>query len=86
MAPSVTTAAPARTPVEALLPRLLPQLLTTPELDLGAVDVALLMKALQGKRRPIPTLEAYVVDSWLPSKLPTLKKSTRDHYAWVFDA
>ncbi len=72
--------------MEALLPRLRPQLLTARELDLGAVDVALLMKALQGKRRPIPTLEAYVVDSWLPSKLPTLKKSTRDHYAWVFDA
>lgn len=80
-----TSGSPPASPtreVEALLPALL----VAQGLDLGAADVSRLVKALQGKRRPIPTLEAYVVDSWLPSKLPTLKKSTRDHYAWVFDA
>lgn len=80
-----TSGSPPASPtreVEALLPALL----VAQGLDLGAADVSRLVKALQGKRRPIPTLEAYVVGSWLPSKLPTLKKSTRDHYAWVFDA
>lgn len=84
------TAMPARSapaPASALevAEALVPVLLMAQGLDLGTVDVSRLVKALQTKRRPIPTLEAHVVDSWLPSKLPTLKKSTRDHYAWVFD-
>lgn len=81
-----TSGSPPASPTREVAEALLPALLVAQGLDLGAADVSRLVKALQGKRRPIPTLEAYVVDSWLPSKLPTLKKSTRDHYAWVFDA
>jgi integrase len=86
MLAAMPATAPAASPTLDVAEVLLPRLLMGQGLDLGAVDVSRLVKALQSKRRPIPTLEAYVVDSWLPSKLPTLKKSTRDHYAWVFDA
>lgn len=81
-----TSGPAAASPTLDLAEALLPQLLMAQGLDLGAADVSRLVKALQGKRRPIPTVEAYVLDSWLPSRLPTLKKSTRDHYAWVLDA
>jgi hypothetical protein len=75
LAATPATGTPAQSPTLDVAEVLLPRLLMGQGLDLGAVDVSRLVKALQSKRRPTPTLEAYVVDSWLPSKLPTLTRS-----------